>query len=116
VSNAGAGAALIETIEWCFDPTGVFTKPTPYGPRRVSNEMVHSEQRTQVVRHVLIPVVLNPMIIVRVVYFDVTRQRRESIRWVMQIDDPAVPGVSIFVNDPHPEDTYPVEDRRHIPS
>lgn len=110
VSNAGTSAALIETVEYGFEATGTFPKPFPYSPRLISNEMVHPEQRGQPVKYAPIPAgMIDPMIVVRVVYFDVKRRRRASVRWAMQINDPKVPGVSIFINDPHPEDTFPLE-------
>ena len=113
-SNAGTGPALIETVEWGFGPSSVFAGPPSYGAANISNEMVHPQTRTQPVRFVRIPTPrpVNQVIFVRLAYYDVNRKRHASHAFVMLIDSPAIPQISVFVAAPaaYLEDTFPIDE------
>lgn len=110
-SNAGECAAVINTIQWGFiefrDLSG--SEGPRYTREQATNEAIHPKTRAQIVRFVVVPPLDHPVIFFRLNYSDVNRWLRASVSHVMDLANPELLGVPIFVEAPaaYSIDTFP---------
>jgi hypothetical protein len=111
-SNAGDGAALIQTIRWGFGDLGKL--PTiPVYTEEAPGDALFARTPYRPIRHTKSSGGLNAVIFFRLEYFDVHQKRKAVIGHVLQIRSPAFPMVPIQLREGIPDeyliDTFPVD-------